>query len=78
MSEDGLTVAKTMREIRSVCINQVLGTDMKKHFDIASRFQVGFAVGLPVIVLLCIHGSTSYISSLATACQNQMHHFLLL
>lgn len=27
-------------EIRSMCISQVLGTDMKKHFDITSRFQV--------------------------------------
>ena len=25
---------------RSCAINQVLGTDMKKHFDIVSRFQV--------------------------------------
>ena len=41
LSEDGLTVLPTMREIRNVCIPQVLGTDMKKHFDIASRFQVG-------------------------------------
>ena len=28
------------RAIRDVCINQVLGTDMKKHFEIVSRFQV--------------------------------------
>ena len=27
-------------QARSCCINQVLGTDMKKHFDITSRFQV--------------------------------------
>ena len=27
--------------VRSLSINQVLGTDMKKHFDIISRFQVG-------------------------------------
>ncbi|KAA6425466.1 MAG: hypothetical protein FRX49_04364, partial [Trebouxia sp. A1-2] len=26
--------------LRSTCINMVLGTDMKKHFDIMSRFQV--------------------------------------
>ena len=26
--------------IRACCISQVLGTDMKKHFDITSRFQV--------------------------------------
>ncbi len=25
---------------RNCAINQVLGTDMKKHFDIVSRFQV--------------------------------------
>ncbi|KAL0050499.1 hypothetical protein WJX82_000833 [Trebouxia sp. C0006] len=29
-------------EIRSMCISQVLGTDMKKHFDITSRFQAAF------------------------------------
>ena len=32
--------AETMSEIRFMCISQVLGTDMKKHFDISSRFQV--------------------------------------
>ena len=26
---------------RPVVVSQVLGTDMKKHFDITSRFQVG-------------------------------------
>ena len=26
--------------LRSTCISQVLGTDMKKHFEILSRFQV--------------------------------------
>ena len=26
-------------QARRVCINMVLGTDMKKHFDIVSRFQ---------------------------------------
>ena len=26
--------------MRSTCISQVLGTDMKKHFEILSRFQV--------------------------------------
>ncbi len=29
-----------MLVLRSTCINMVLGTDMKKHFDIVSRFQV--------------------------------------
>ncbi len=29
-----------VRNVRNSCINQVLGTDMKKHFDIVSRFQV--------------------------------------
>lgn len=28
-------------QLRTTCINMVLGTDMKKHFDIVSRFQVG-------------------------------------
>ena len=31
---------ETSAEIRFMCISQVLGTDMKKHFDISSRFQV--------------------------------------
>ena len=35
-----LTNQGSMRRYRDVCINQVLGTDMKKHFDIISRFQV--------------------------------------
>ena len=29
-----------MTHMRSVCISQVLGTDMKKHFQILSSFQV--------------------------------------
>ena len=29
--------------LRSTCVNMVLGTDMKKHFDIMSRFQVPLA-----------------------------------
>ena len=29
-----------MAGFRVMCINQILGTDMKKHFDITSRFQV--------------------------------------
>ena len=29
-----------LTQLRSTCINMVLGTDMKKHFDIMSRFQV--------------------------------------
>ena len=33
--------AESMSELRFMCISQVLGTDMKKHFDISSRFQVG-------------------------------------
>ncbi|KAL0037183.1 hypothetical protein WJX79_004360 [Trebouxia sp. C0005] len=28
--------------VRSTCISQVLGTDMKKHFEILSRFQAAF------------------------------------
>ena len=31
---------EVIRHVRGVCISQVLGTDMKKHFDILSRFQV--------------------------------------
>ena len=28
------------QQVRQCSINQILGTDMKKHFDITSRFQV--------------------------------------
>ena len=36
MSEDSV-------QLRKQIINMVLGTDMKKHFDIVSRFQVTLA-----------------------------------
>lgn len=32
--------AEQVGAMRAVSIAQVLGTDMKKHFDITSRFQV--------------------------------------
>ncbi len=35
-----LVRSEGMLVLRSTCINMVLGTDMKKHFDIVSRFQV--------------------------------------
>lgn len=31
-------------DVRNTAIHQVLGTDMKKHFDILSRFQVSFII----------------------------------
>ncbi|KAL0037875.1 hypothetical protein WJX79_003284 [Trebouxia sp. C0005] len=34
--------SETIAHVRSVCVNQVLGTDMKRHFDITSRFQSAF------------------------------------
>ena len=33
-------MADQMTRMRTVCISQVLGTDMKKHFQILSSFQV--------------------------------------
>lgn len=36
----GKASSDSMRMARACIINQVLGTDMKKHFDIVSRFQV--------------------------------------
>ena len=45
--------------IRAVCISQVLATDLKKHFDITSRFQVpqqSILLCLPHIPL-CLPGS---------------------
>lgn len=34
------TKAEHRAATRFLSVNQVLGTDMKKHFDIVSRFQV--------------------------------------
>ena len=52
--------SEALAHVRSVCINQVLGTDMKKHFDITSRFQVGFSpksysmsIGLLLLHTVC-------------------------
>jgi hypothetical protein len=42
---------ETLAQLRMVSVNQVLGTDMKKHFDITSRFQVGLL--LPMLCLVC-------------------------
>lgn len=39
--------SEEMVEVRAMCISQVLGTDMKKHFDITSRFQVSPSPLLP-------------------------------
>ena len=36
----GFIRSDELKTLRSTCINMVLGTDMKKHFDIMSRFQV--------------------------------------
>ncbi len=48
---------------RPVIVNQVLGTDMKKHFDITSRFQVGLLLGMLFLVcwacFACPAGHTS-------------------
>ena len=41
--------AEDIAQLRIVAVNQVLGTDMKKHFDITSRFQVGLL--LPMLCL---------------------------
>ena len=41
MQETALS-SEDMMQIRKQIINMVLGTDMKKHFDIVSRFQVSF------------------------------------
>ena len=33
-------------QARRMCINMVLGTDLKKHFDIVSRFQASLNASL--------------------------------
>ena len=40
-------MADQMTRMRSVCISQVLGTDMKKHFQILSSFQVLLEAPIP-------------------------------
>ena len=44
-------MGERVRSVRVSCINQVLGTDMKKHFDIVSRFQARSSP-LPLDILL--------------------------
>ncbi len=38
--QGGLELSEDAVPLRKQIINMVLGTDMKKHFDIVSRFQV--------------------------------------
>jgi len=45
--------SETIAHVRSVCVNQVLGTDMKKHFDITSRFQVSHRAMLNKVHIDC-------------------------
>ena len=47
-----MRLSEQMAEMRAMCISQVLGTDMKKHFDITSRFQVS-----PCPCPCCLHPS---------------------
>ncbi len=43
MMQAGLLSNEDAVELRKQIVNMVLGTDMKKHFDIVSRFQVTLA-----------------------------------
>lgn len=45
-------------QARLLSINQVLGTDMKKHFDITSRFQVCEGSVVPILMHLLAHTAT--------------------
>lgn len=40
--QDGEWSSEDVVQSRKMSITMVLGTDMKKHFDIVSRFQVSF------------------------------------
>ena len=42
--QGGLELSEDAVPLRKQIINMVLGTDMKKHFDIVSRFQVALAL----------------------------------
>ena len=46
--------SETNVHVRTVCINQVLGTDMKKHFDITSRFQARLSAVTTVLRHNCV------------------------
>ena len=35
----GFICTEELKTLRSTCVNMVMGTNMKKHFDIMSRFQ---------------------------------------
>ncbi|KAL3144948.1 hypothetical protein ABBQ32_003454 [Trebouxia sp. C0010 RCD-2024] len=39
---DAVVGPEIQTQMRSTTVNQVMGTDMKKHFDITSRFQAAF------------------------------------
>lgn len=71
--------SETITHVRAVCINQVLGTDMKKHFDITSRFQAGFVFQLACSTSLtatrfpCCHCTTPA----SVLCCLDPHRFLL-
>lgn len=43
MLQGGPVFSEDTVPLRKQIINMVLGTDMKKHFDIVSRFQVTLA-----------------------------------
>ena len=50
--------AEDIAQLRIVAVNQVLGTDMKKHFDITSRFQVGL-----LLPMLCLFSWACFVCS---------------
>ena len=45
---DASASAEARSQLRATTVSQVLGTDMKKHFDITSRFQVSHAPYIPL------------------------------
>ena len=55
---------ETIMQVRICCINQVLGTDMKKHFDITSRFQASLLQSQESGDMICMF---SRLAALGTA-----------
>ncbi len=58
----------TIKQVRECCINQVMGTDMKKHFDITSRFQVTCALS---------HGIKSSTNTPSFVVQHAFSHLMV-
>ena len=60
---------ETIMQVRVCCINQVLGTDMKKHFDITSRFQASLSAVPSLLwhISTCLDGRKLFLAGIVAA-----------